>query len=246
MEKGGIDADCCAKPSLASCTKGFTYSRGGLCWGKEFYHTCCSPSSTTEEPKRRTTVGATTTKEPRKKTSTKTFAMPVMKTTTQAPKKDSDEFKPGNYVVKHPVALTIHMSTSSKMITTLKADTKFLVVEVVTDAKEHRIRGRVMHTQEAPAGWISLKNLQTGHVWAHRAKDENQRKYALAELPSLRGLEGHRTRDLMVSFFCGLCSVLAVTMVVRRRNQDSPQTLSSPRDTYRAAPTSESGVLLRH
>jgi len=190
MEDGVIDADCCAKPSKASCANGTTYHKGALCWGHEFFTTCCLPTSTTPQVHH-----------------------------------NNSDFRPGLYYVRHPVAVTVHMDTSSKMVSTLKAHQYFTVVEVATDTKDHRIRGRL----QDPAGWASLKNLHTGHIWAHRAHSQasNQRKYI--EQPSLQGLERHRTKDLAISFFSGLCSVLALLLVARRL---APCSLQSPSGSW--------------
>jgi hypothetical protein len=42
MENGGMDADCCSKPSTASCSTGYKYSKGPVCYGVEFFKTCCT------------------------------------------------------------------------------------------------------------------------------------------------------------------------------------------------------------
>jgi len=115
------------------------------------------------------------------------------------------------------------MDTGSKMVGKLQASQFFNVVEVKSDENDYRIRGRL----EEPAGWISLKNLQTGHVWAHRADQAaGMRKYFDI---SLHGTQYGRARDLSISFFCGLCSVLAIALLVRRLTSSATEGFSRPR-----------------
>lgn len=133
-----------------------------------------------------------------------------------------NDFSPGQYYVNHPVAVTLTMDTGSKMVGKLQASQFFNVVEVKSDENDYRIRGRL----EEPAGWISLKNLQTGHVWAHRADQAaGIRKYFDI---SLHGTQHGRARDLSISFFCGLCSVLAVALLVRRLASSATEGFSRP------------------
>eukprot|EP00427_Karlodinium_veneficum_P062884 CAMPEP_0169327470 /NCGR_PEP_ID=MMETSP1017-20121227/12069_1 /TAXON_ID=342587 /ORGANISM="Karlodinium micrum, Strain CCMP2283" /LENGTH=1703 /DNA_ID=CAMNT_0009422279 /DNA_START=313 /DNA_END=5422 /DNA_ORIENTATION=+ len=48
LENGGLDEDCCAPPSSASCVDGYRYSQGEVCagaWhvgGSDFFRTCCT------------------------------------------------------------------------------------------------------------------------------------------------------------------------------------------------------------
>jgi len=217
LENGVTDPDCCAKPGGASCMPGFTYSKGNACWGHEYFTSCCSAA-----PKTPVTA----------------------KTTTTTTDSLTHGFGPGIYYVKNDVAVTLGKSTSSKMVSTLKAHKYFTVLEVSKDTKDQRIRGRL----KDPAGWISLMNLKTGHIWAHRALSFQQ-KY-LENESAQDGSVRHRARDLSVCFFGGLCSVIAVMMVVRRVAPSGPQLLSNPWGdasySDAAVSTDERNELLRH
>jgi hypothetical protein len=149
--------------------------------------------------------------------------------------------------VNEKLAVTLHESTSSKVVSTLQAHQHFTLLKVAIF--DQRIRGKI----QEPVGWISLKNTVTGHIFAHKAMvlPATGRKYA--ELPSFKGVEDYRTRDLAISFVCGLCSVLFVVLTVRRFAPCQLPSLSSPcGDYYRgsesvaAASEEERRMLLRH
>lgn len=47
LEKGEPDDDCCAKPSEASCGKGFRYIQGDACYKNGYFKYCCRPEENT-------------------------------------------------------------------------------------------------------------------------------------------------------------------------------------------------------
>lgn len=113
LENGVYDADCCAEPSKAGCISGYSYSKGELCYGTDYYLTCCTqtatPNSTTLAPKSSETHG----------------------------------LSPGLYYSNQKVAVTIGLHTSSQMVKQIEANHDFEVVQVAFDVTDHRVRGRL-------------------------------------------------------------------------------------------------------
>eukprot|EP00933_Yihiella_yeosuensis_P072936 TRINITY_DN81493_c0_g1_i1.p1 TRINITY_DN81493_c0_g1~~TRINITY_DN81493_c0_g1_i1.p1 ORF type:complete len:344 (-),score=64.74 TRINITY_DN81493_c0_g1_i1:100-1131(-) len=75
---------------------------------------------------------------------------------------------PGMYLIIHDgsaVTPTFELGSDRDVITTLPSGTTVEVTEVVNNAKEQRIRGRI---SQPARGWISLLNTENGKRWARK------------------------------------------------------------------------------
>lgn len=104
---------------------------------------------------------------PRKqKSSTKSSKLKELQLGSKAGPEDEPE-RPGFYIVIHEgtrVGASFQLASKGETIASLKAGTIVEVAEVSELVEEKRMRGRLV----SPAGWISLRNTQSGQRWAIR------------------------------------------------------------------------------
>lgn len=95
---------------------------------------------------------------------------------------DASSDIPGDYCIVHDetiLSCTLDASSEQNALGFLRAGTLVRVVEVVKNEFEKRVRGRV----HAPAGWISLLNMETGYRSAFRVDPTQSREEILHPHP---------------------------------------------------------------
>lgn len=79
--------------------------------------------------------------------------------------RSEDPDRPGRYVIVHDqtfVSKTVVVPAEEEIIDVLVEGSEVLILEVVRRDEDKRVRGRI----EAPSGWISLLDTETGYRWA--------------------------------------------------------------------------------